>query len=108
MTAQTNRQVLPPKLQGETIQLTPFDFSSKMASGETISTQSVTATVYSGVDSSPSSIISGAATASGQTVLQKVTAGVTGTTYLLLCTITTSLSQTLQMAAYLTVQSSVP
>lgn len=85
---------LPVKRQGETKTYT-FDFTSSMASSETISTQVVTATVYSGTDASPSSIISGSATASGKIVSQKLTAGVEGVLYLIVCTITTNLGQTL-------------
>ena len=97
-----NRADLPPKLVGETKTYT-FDFSSELAVSETISTQVVAATVYSGTDVSPSSIISGSATASGAVVSQKITAGTLGVIYELLCTITTSNSQTLQQAGYLVV-----
>lgn len=91
-----------PKLQGESPKL-EFDFSSRLNTGATISTQVVTASVYSGTDASPSSVISGSATASGAIVTQKVTGGVVGVVYQLLCTITTSDSQTLQMAGFLPV-----
>lgn len=96
----TGRVELAPKLSGVT-QTYQFDFSSLLAVGETISTQSVAATVYSGTDASPSSIISGSATASGAVVSQKITAGTVGVIYKLVCTITTSASQTLQLAGYL-------
>lgn len=87
---------------GETEILT-FDFTSRLASGETISTATTTASVYSGTDAAPSSIVSGGSTITGQKVTQAITAGVLGVTYELLCTITTSLSQTLQLSGYLTV-----
>lgn len=87
---------------GETAPAT-FDFTSGLAAGETISTRVVAATVYSGIDAAPSAIISGAATNSGAVVSQNITAGVSGVVYLLLCTITTSLSKTLQMSSLLTV-----
>lgn len=97
------QQVLSvPKKVGETANVT-FNFQSSLAGGETISTQSVAASVYSGVDASPSAIISGSATASGAVVTQKITAGVSGVIYQLLCTVTTSLSQTLQQSSYLAV-----
>ncbi len=96
----TNRVELQPKLVGAT-QTYQFDFASLLAQGETISTQTVAASVYSGTDASPSSIISGSASASGTIVSQKITAGVVGVIYELKCTITTSLSQTLQLTAYL-------
>ena len=79
------------------------DFTSDLAVGEPISTQVVAATVYSGTDANPSAIISGSATASGAEVTQKITAGTLGVLYTLLCTITTSLGQTLTRAAYLAI-----
>lgn len=107
MTA-AGRTIFPPKKQGEIVNL-QFDFISKLPSGVTISTQSVTASVWSGVDANPSAIVSGAASASSTIVTQKVTSGVAGCTYALLCSITTSDGQTLQMSAYLTVlPTSVP
>lgn len=98
----SGRAQLDPKLLNETRSYT-FDFSSRLASGETISTQVVTASVYSGVDSSPSSIISGSATASGAIVTQKITAGTVGVLYELLCQITTSAGQTLDLAGFLAI-----
>lgn len=98
----TSRIILEGKSTGET-QIVKFDFSSRLATSETISTQVVTATTYSGTDASPSSIVSGSATASGAIVSQTITAGTLGVTYELLCSITTSLSQTLLIAAYLTI-----
>lgn len=97
-----NQAYFNPKLQGETATY-QFDFSSRLNTGVTISTQSVAASVYSGTDASPSSIISGSATASGSIVSQKITAGTVGVVYQLLCTITTSDGQTLQMAGFLAV-----
>lgn len=82
---------------------TTFDFTASMAVSETISTQSVAASVYSGTDANPSAIISGAASASGKIVSQTLTGGVSGVIYQLLCTITTSLGKTLQMSSYLSV-----
>lgn len=96
------RITLDPKLVGETVTET-FDFTSRLAASETISTQVVTAVVYTGTDASPSSIISGSASASGQKVTQKITAGTSGVVYLLTCTITTSAGQTLLLEAFLAV-----
>lgn len=78
-----------------------FDFSSSLASGETISTQVVAATVYSGTDSNPSAILSGAATVSGKVVSQKLTTSVSGVLYQLVCTITTSAGNTYTQQSYL-------
>ena len=96
------RQELQPKLSGDTASVT-FDFTSRLGSGETISTSSVAASTYSGTDASPSAIISGSASASGAVVSQNITAGTAGVIYELLCTITTSAGQTLTMSAYLAV-----
>lgn len=93
---------LAPKLTGETKSY-DFNFTSQLALGETISTQTVTATVYSGTDANPSGIISGAASASGAIVSQKITAGEEGVIYRLVCTITTSAGQTLPLAGFLAV-----
>lgn len=97
-----SRIVLEGKLANETV-IETFDFTSRLSAAETISTASVAATVYSGTDSSPSSIISGSSTISGQKVTQKITAGTLGVVYKLLCTITTSLGQTLQLVAFLAI-----
>jgi hypothetical protein len=96
---------LQPKRLGETCYPSqPFDFISSLQPGETISTQVVTASVYSGLDPSPASIISGAASVESTTqVWQLITGGVVGVIYKLLCTVTTSLGQTLQQAAFLAV-----
>lgn len=101
------RVEFPPKLTGST-ETYQFDFSSRLAVGETISTQTVTATVYSGTDASPSAIISGSATASGAIVSQKITAGTVGVIYELTCTITTSASQTLLLTAFLAIVPKLP
>ncbi|MHB8413931.1 MAG: phage fiber-tail adaptor protein [Acidiferrobacteraceae bacterium] len=103
----STRVALAPKLVGETATYT-FDFLSRLAVGETISTQVCAATVYSGVDASPSSIISGSATASGSVVSQNITAGVAGVIYQIVCTITTSASQTLLLQGYLAVLENLP
>jgi hypothetical protein len=72
-----------------------FNFQDQLAVGETISSATVAATVYSGTDASPSSIISGAASISGATVSQVITAGTAGVTYVLTCTAVTSTSHTI-------------
>ncbi len=97
-----SRVIFIPKLVGETRTLT-FDFISLLSASETISTEVTTATVYSGVDGGPSSVISGSASASGTVVSQGITGGVAGTIYNLLCTITTSGGQTLTIGGFLAV-----
>lgn len=91
-----------PKLVGETF-LAKFDFASRLDVGVTISTAVVTCTVYSGTDASPSSMISGADSTSGTIITQAITGGTLGVVYYLLCTITTSDSQTLLAAGFLAV-----
>lgn len=98
----TQRVDLDPKLVGETRAYT-FDFSNLINPGVTLSGPVVTAAVYSGTDASPSSIISGSASASGAVVTQKITAGTVGVIYELLCTVTTSDGQTLNKSGYLAV-----
>ena len=101
------RVPLESKPTGET-KTYQFDFASDLASGETLSSYSTVATVYSGTDASPSSIISGSASASGSIVSQKITAGTVGVIYQLLCTAVTSASQTLQRSGYLAVIPPLP
>jgi len=98
----STRVILDPKRVSDVVKI-PFDFISKLAVGETISTKVVTASVWSGVDANPSAIINGAATSSGTVVTQSITAGVLGVIYLLKCSITTSAAQTLSLAGLLTV-----
>lgn len=100
-----SRVVLKPKAVGETERY-EFDFVSQLASGETISTQTVTAAVYAGVldeDTVASDILSGSPWDYQTSVFQRITAGTAGVIYELTCTITTSNSQTLVIKGYLAV-----
>lgn len=90
----------PPKITGTTIIL-KADFAALIDVGVTLSAPVVTATVYTGTDASPSSIISGSASVSGSIVSQKITAGTEGVVYALKWQVTTSDSQTLQMTGFL-------
>ena len=98
---------LPAKLLGETRTYTQ-DFADVLPIGVTISTKSIAATVYSGTDASPSSIVSGSATSSGSIISQKITAGLLGVIYQLLWTITTSDGQTLQKSTLLAIAPNTP
>ena len=80
-----------------------FDFASRLAAGETLSTAATSCAVYSGTDASPSAVISGSASIAGTAVAQKITGGTLGVTYLLTCSVTTSAGQTLKLSAYLTI-----
>ena len=104
-----SRVTLPPMPVGA-IQNVAFDFTSLLAVGETISTKAVVASVYSGTDASPTGIVSGSASASGAVVTQLITmvGRVAGNIYELMCTITTSASQTLKISAYLAVVPDLP
>lgn len=69
---------LTPKDPAETIPIT-FDFSSLLTS---ISESSVAVTVLSGTDGSVGSMLSGAAQASGSSLIQAIQAGIAGNKYL--------------------------
>ena len=103
----SSRVVFPPKKPGETA-LEPFDFSSQLAAGETISTAGVTVSVWSGTDPSPGSLVSGAASIAAGVVSQAIQGGVSGVIYTLLCQVTTSLGQTLNMSGFLAVLGAQP
>ena len=97
----SRRVEMPAKIASEVKSYT-CDFSDLLGS-ETISTQTVTATVYSGTDSNPSAIISGSASKSGSIVTQLITGGVAGVIYDVTWAITTSGGQTLKKSGYLAV-----
>jgi hypothetical protein len=80
-----------------------FNFARWLAISETITSASVVATVYSGNDTDPSAIFSGAAAVSGAEVTRTVTGGVLGNVYLLTATAVTSEGQTLPQEAYLVI-----
>lgn len=97
-----NRVPLDVKIASE-VRKEVFDFTSRLAVGETISSASTTCVVYSGTDASPSAVISGAAAISGAQVTQMITGGTSGVTYLLTCSAVTSTSQTLKLEGFLVV-----
>ena len=103
----SNRQDFAPKLVGAT-RAVVFEFLGELVAGETLSTATVTAAVYCGTDASPSSLISGSASASGTQVSQKLTGGVEGVIYKLTCTITTSAGNTLVKTGFLAVIPDLP
>jgi hypothetical protein len=96
---------LKPKRVSETcFGSSPFDFISVLAVSETISTATLTASVYSGNDPAPSALLSGGGIIQNVTqVAQLFTGGVLGVIYEILCKITTSLGQTLSQVAYLAI-----
>lgn len=95
------RNVTEPKLAGATTEVKPpFDFSSYLSVGEAILSATIIATVYSGMDASPSAILQGQPSIDGNRVRQMMTGGVKGCIYELLCSVETSLGQTLELASY--------
>lgn len=90
-----------PKFASEDMKIT-VDFSNEMIAGSTISSFTCTAAVYSGVDASPSSIVS-TTFISGQTVTVLIVDGVEGCTYLLTLTVVTSDSQTRTKQGFLAI-----
>lgn len=82
-----------------------FDFTDTLAQGETISSATVTLSVYSGTDGAPSGNKSGSTTISGALVSQKIkpVSGALGNIYQVLCDAVTSLSNTFQKAGLLAV-----
>ena len=82
-----------------------YGFAAHLATGETISTATVTATIVSS-GASASSILSGSPQISGSTVTQLVTAGTSGVTYKLTFRVTTSDSNIYEVSAKLPVKSS--
>ena len=80
-----------------------FDFANQYIAGETVSSGSVTAVVYSGVDATPSAVLSGAGVASGTKFTQKVAGGVEGVAYLLTCTTTSSTGKVRSLEGFLVI-----
>ena len=97
------RSIFDAKVSGTNFRAV-FDFALGLAIGETLASASTAATVYSGVDTTVSAIISGAASISGSKVTQTITNGVTGVTYLLKCSALTSLGNQLECTGFLVVK----
>lgn len=97
-----NREMFRPKTAGENRKVV-FDFANQLAVGVTLSSSATTSEVFSGVDASPSSMISGSSSISGTQVTQMIIGGTDGVVYDLICTAVTSDSQTLIRAGYLAV-----
>jgi hypothetical protein len=96
------RTIIAVKETGEN-STAKFDFISSIARGDAIATKRVTASVYSGVDPNPSNILIGDPSVSGLVVKQRLRGGVLGTTYSLVCRVTTSSGNTCEMSAYFSV-----
>ena len=90
------------KITTENEQFT-FDFSTVMASTETISSATATVQVVSGNDSSPTSILVGSPVISGQLVAQRISGGLDGVIYRIEVSATTSLTNVYTIVADLPV-----
>lgn len=90
------------KITTENEQFT-FDFSTVMASTETISSATSTVQVVSGNDSSPTSILVGSPVISGQQVAQRISGGLDGVIYRIEVSATTSLTNVYTIVADLPV-----
>lgn len=73
-------------------ELFSFNYSPILATGETISTATCVVQVKDGSDSNPSAIMVGVPAISGAVVVQRITGGLSGVTYRLEMTVTTSLT----------------
>lgn len=96
------KTTLPVKPTTATL-LAVFDFAPELSVGETLSTPSVSVSTYSGVDASPSAVLSGTATVSGTTVTQKLTGGIVGNIYQVSVVVYSSLGQVLTAQAFLAI-----
>lgn len=97
-------QEFSPKSPDEIVTLR-FDFSKSLASGETISSSSVSVVLLDGVDNNPLSMIFGATSVSGTTVNQNITGGAVGATYAIRAVIITSTGQRLADSGMLSIES---
>jgi hypothetical protein len=82
-------QAFPAKDPGETITYT-FDFSDVLADGETIASATISIRTVTGTDATPAALLSGAHQLVTPQVMQMITGGVSGVTYSLKATVTTS------------------
>lgn len=96
--------LLTPKDPGERFALT-FDFSGYLDTDESIATLGApSCEVYEGADASPSLVLNGVGTATGDRVLQGVKEGTVGVTYLVRVTVTTSAGNVYTLGALLPVR----
>ena len=98
-----NEQILASKSTSSVIKI-PFDFISLLAPGDVLgSTHSVVVTVYSGIDFTPSVLLSGVTSKSGTVVTQTITGGLVGVIYTLVCSCNTVVGSTLIKVARLAI-----
>lgn len=99
--------VIPSKITTATVPVV-CDFTSQLATGEAVTAVVVTASVFAGVDATPSNIISGVVTLAQNRATQIITGGTAGVVYLLNFGATTSNSNNLIISAYLAVTDTNP
>lgn len=95
-------QRLFPKDVGENDVLS-FDYTESLVDDETVDSAVITVSTLSGVDASPSSMLSGSPQATSPFVLQAITDGVRNVEYLFYCKATTSSGRVLVAAGVLPV-----
>lgn len=99
----TSRVILPKKSTLEDLEVL-FGFQDQMTFGTSINGVAVNASVYSGVDPSPATILDGLPVLQDTYYIkQNITGGLQGVTYLLTCVVTTSNALELSRQAYLSV-----
>lgn len=105
----SNRVLLPPKRQGESVLYSQFDFLSLYASATDAITliNSVTASVYSGIDANPNAIV-GPLSFSGSVVSAMFQNGVLGVIYEVKASVTLLSGQTPILCGYLAIIPDLP
>ena len=91
--------IIPSQWSGD-IKIVPFDFSSLLALGETLSYAYAVSTLFSGTDLAAANV-TGASVIAGTVVEQTLQTPVAGMTYTIAVTVTTSLGQTLTLQGFL-------
>ena len=85
-------------------QVYSYDFINDLGTGETLVTASFALTVLEGTDNTPSSRLTGVSGINGSVASQRVQFLNAGVVYVLACTVTTSLSNTITLSAKLSCQ----
>lgn len=97
-----SKVIFPSVQNGETKNLS-FDYSSLLGVGESVSSAICVASVFSGVDSNPASLLSGSSTIAGNVITQAIIPRITGNIYQVSMEAVTSLSQTLFLEGFISV-----
>jgi hypothetical protein len=80
-----------------------FSFASLLSPGETIVTARSVSEYYSGPTAEAGPVVNGAAIIQGVSVKQRFSGGVSGTTYIVTCSVLTSLLAVRRLSAYLVI-----